>query len=341
MELKILYVYGYGINGIRLGKAIERHVRDEFGTVKMAYRNYSDEICGVQQIKKITAQIVSDCREFCPHIVIGLSFDGFLATNVSGFVKILINPCLLPSEHVNLISPNISDDDLQELKVLERAQLELVAKERNTWGLFSHNDELFGGNGYKELCENVCGQERVYTMDSPHRIDDNAIQKNLIPIIKNIVTDCMPTIISGQVTNCSMLMNYFSRHPELKDGFISNVCKGMKMDKLRVMTLLIDMYMEYCHVSMGYRTAAYDMGWAVFREYVSENETEFTGEEHFCEVMEKINPNYILEEDDCDIGWISIKKSAGFAMQMYVNEHNEEICAVLCYGIILLALSDL
>jgi hypothetical protein len=84
---------------------------------------------------------------------------------------------------------------LEELKTMERAQLDATAKDLNTWGLFSNHDELFGGSGYKDLYENVYGSEQLYTMDSPHRIGDDAIRKHLIPLIKSIVTDNIPSII--------------------------------------------------------------------------------------------------------------------------------------------------
>ncbi|MDR2775679.1 MAG: alpha/beta hydrolase, partial [Tannerella sp.] len=121
--LRILYVHGYGSKINRTGRAIEKLAKQEFGDIRMLYNHYYDEIASVQQIKEIVARIDSDCRKFNPHIVIGSSFGGFLVLHIPGYMRILINPCLLPSEHVGTISPDMPETDLENLKTLEHSCL--------------------------------------------------------------------------------------------------------------------------------------------------------------------------------------------------------------------------
>jgi hypothetical protein len=99
----------------------------------------------------------------------------------------VINPCLLPSERLHIISPNMSETDWKNLKEMECACLDNAENEFQTWGLFSRQDELFGGSGYKDHYESAYGPTHLYEMNSPHRISDVAIQEKLIPIIKNII----------------------------------------------------------------------------------------------------------------------------------------------------------
>jgi predicted esterase YcpF (UPF0227 family) len=185
MELKILYyVHGYGSKINQTGRAIEKHAEKQFGSVRVLYNHYYDEICSVRQIREAVSRTDADCRTFNPHIVIGSSFGGFLAANISGYVRILINPCLLPSERVNILSPDMPATDLENLKEMEHSCLQPDNADFDTWGLFSNHDELFGGSGYKDFFQQTYGTAHVRTMDSPHRISETAIRENLMPVIQ-------------------------------------------------------------------------------------------------------------------------------------------------------------
>ncbi|MDR2121368.1 MAG: hypothetical protein LBP64_10935 [Tannerella sp.] len=184
MELKILYVHGYGSRGSSTGKAIEKQVEQEFDAARMLYNHYYDEIISGRQIKEVIGRIEADCREFAPHIVIGSSFGGFLATLIPGCVRILVNPCLRPSDHIRSISPDMSEADSEKLQAMEHAFSTRACDGLATWGLFSLCDELFGGSGYSELYKSVYGTERLRMMDSPHRISKAAIRDSLMPVIR-------------------------------------------------------------------------------------------------------------------------------------------------------------
>jgi hypothetical protein len=77
------------------------------------------------------------------------------------------------------------------------------------------------------------------------------------------------------------LLLYYLRHYRKQRVFIRHLKVGQTMDKRRIMSLLIDLYIEYCGLSMGYRTVAYDLGWTVFNQYVEYEKTEFSRDESF------------------------------------------------------------
>jgi hypothetical protein len=107
------------------------------------------------------------------------------------------------------------------------------------------------------------------------------------------------------------------------------------MDKRRIMSLLTDLYMDSCALSLGCRTVAYNMGEAVFREYVKEGKSDFTGNEPFCDIMKAVNPNCTDEYDAYDICVIEDGNVVEYAMEIYENEKDSEMRSVLCYGLFL------
>jgi hypothetical protein len=89
--------------------------------------------------------------------------------------------------------------------------------------------------------------------------------------------------------------------------------------------------MDYCGVSLGYRTVVYDCGWEVFKQYALNETTEFSGKEAFCDVMRQINPEYTEEYDDDDIEIIEMENYSDYCVEI-LEEHNGERCAALCYA---------
>ena len=110
--------------------------------------------------------------------------------------------------------------------------------------------------------------------------------------------------------------------------------KAKEMDKRRMLSLLVDMYMDYCGVSLGYRTVVYDLGWEVFLQYIRCGQTEFTGDEAFCEVMPRFNPEYTEEYDEYDVWFLDDDKYPPLCMEI-LDEYagDDEKCAALCYGL--------
>lgn len=109
---------------------------------------------------------------------------------------------------------------------------------------------------------------------------------------------------------------------------------GKEMDKRHMLSWFVDMYIDYCGVSRGYRTVVYDLGWAVFIQYTENEHTEFTGKEAFCDVMKKLNPGYTEEYDKYDICLLDKEDYLPLCMEI-LDEYagHDEKCAALCYGL--------
>ena len=109
---------------------------------------------------------------------------------------------------------------------------------------------------------------------------------------------------------------------------------GKQMDTRRMLTLLVDMFMSYCGVSLGYRTVVYDLGWAVFVQYAASEDAEFTGDEPFCTALSRLHPGYTEEYDEYDVGMLEDKEYPIFCMDI-LDEYagDDEKCAAICYGL--------
>jgi hypothetical protein len=120
----------------------------------------------------------------------------------------------------------------------------------------------------------------------------------------------------------------------LPDVFSQYVELGKQMNKRHILSLLIDMYMDYCGISLAYRTMVYDCGWAVFREYAGNEATEFSGDEIFHDVMGHINPAYTEEYDKYDVWYIEDEKYPAYCADILEKYRDDsEKCAALCYGL--------
>jgi predicted esterase YcpF (UPF0227 family) len=141
---------------------------------------FSNDLSTVAQIEQNVAEAKKYMHEFRPDVVIGSSFGGFISTFLNGYPRILINPCLRPSERLHNLSPKMSKEDIEQLKVLETSQ-EIDGEMRfEMYGLFGLNDELFS---YLDLFKKQYGESKTYTMSCGHRIDVENIKNHLIPII--------------------------------------------------------------------------------------------------------------------------------------------------------------
>jgi tetratricopeptide (TPR) repeat protein len=178
------------------------------------------------------------------------------------------------------------------------------------------------------------GLEMAYYGKNKHEIVEN-LNKVTAP-----EQDDTTASIKDQIIDCCYLANYFNRHHEKLNAFIQHVSEGIQMDKLRIMYLLIEYYMEFCGISLSYRTIVYNMGEIVFGEYVKEENSKFTGEEFFYEIRAIINPNYTSEYDKYDITYICKTKIVEYAMDLYEEINDSEMRAVLCYGLFRVMYSD-
>lgn len=178
MSLKILYIHGFGSTGNSQTVQGLRKILGNDATILAP--QFSNDLSTVAQIEQYIAEAEKYRREFRPNIVIGSSFGGFIATFLNGTSRILINPCLLPSERLSTLSPTMSDEDVKRLKALETSQDIDWEIQLEMYGLFGLHDELFS---YLSLFKKLYDETNTYTMPCGHRIDAENIENHLVPLI--------------------------------------------------------------------------------------------------------------------------------------------------------------
>ncbi|MEI6754145.1 MAG: YqiA/YcfP family alpha/beta fold hydrolase [Paludibacter sp.] len=181
MSLKILYIHGFGSTGnSQTVQGLQKALGND---ATILAPQFSNDLSTVAQIKHNIAEAKKHKNEFRPNVVIGSSFGGFIATFLNGSPRILINPCLLPSERLHNLSPNMSKEDIELLKALENSHDIDWEMRFEMYGLFGLHDELFS---YLNLFKKLYGESKTYTMPCGHRIDAENIENHLIPIIREV-----------------------------------------------------------------------------------------------------------------------------------------------------------
>ena len=195
MSLKILYIHGFGSTGNSQTVQGLQKILGNDATILAP--QFSNDLSTVAQIEQNIAESKKYMHEFRPDVVIGSSFGGFIATFLNGYPRILINPCLLPSERLSSLSPTMSDEDIRRLKALETSHdidHEICFE---MYGLFGLHDKLFS---YLPLYKKLYGESQAYTMPCGHRIDTENIENHLIPIIwevKKSIESLTPEMFDG------------------------------------------------------------------------------------------------------------------------------------------------
>lgn len=118
-------------------------------------------------------------------MIVASSMGAFIAMGCTDIPKVLINPCMLPSEQIKLrIAPSITITELTKYRDYETSLVVSDNERLQTYGLFSTDDEFFS---YKRYFKSKYNPDKVYTMNDQHRISVTSIENELIPLIKKIV----------------------------------------------------------------------------------------------------------------------------------------------------------
>lgn len=184
MPIKIFYIHGFGSTG---NSQTVQGLRKILGDKAIIHApQFSNDLSTFEKIKQNIEEARKHISEFRPEIIIGSSFGGFITTFIDGYYKIIINPCLLPSERLSTLSPNMGKEDIEKLKKLESDRDIDMEDNYFTFGLFGLNDELFS---YRAYFEKEFSKYRSYTMPCGHRIDIENIENHLIPLIWEVKKD--------------------------------------------------------------------------------------------------------------------------------------------------------
>lgn len=182
IPLHILYIHGYGSgeNSIT-GSEIQRKLGDK---AKVFLPGFSNELSLFENMEKniLKAQDIVDNENI--DLVIGSSMGGFTAMQITGVPKILINPCMVPSDifRLGILDEEISDEEIAKYEAVEGRAVSDKEKEL-TYSLFATNDELFS---YKERFETLYEPAKSHSMPGKHVISPRNIREYLLPLIESI-----------------------------------------------------------------------------------------------------------------------------------------------------------
>lgn len=181
MQLRILYIHGYGSgeNGITANE-----IQRKLGLRAIVFSpGFSNELSNFDNMLLNIQKANEAVKSKNIDLVIASSMGGFTAMQVSGARKILINPCMVPSDIFQLnILPDTSEQEIERYMEMEKRSVSSEEKEL-TYSLFATNDELFS---YKERFETLYDPAKSFSMEGKHVISPKNIREDLIPLIESI-----------------------------------------------------------------------------------------------------------------------------------------------------------
>lgn len=183
--INVLYIHGYGSDAnSSTGQEIRKNLPETFKVFTHSFSNdyhvFKSMSDNIDKARKLTKAHQID-------MIVASSMGAFIAMGCSNIPKILINPCMLPSEQLKLrIAPTITEIELDKYREYESLLTAGESERMHTYGLFATNDELFS---YKAHFKSRYSADNVYIMNDQHRISANSIQNEVVPLIKRIVSD--------------------------------------------------------------------------------------------------------------------------------------------------------
>lgn len=179
---KILYIHGYGSgeNG-STATELQRALDEKAEVIAPGFSNDLGKFENMLQNIKQATELV---KTHYINLIVSSSMGAFTALNVPNCAKILINPCMLPSEQLpKRIIPDISENELAKYRELENRKITDNEK-MQTFALFATNDELFS---YKALFENLYFSKNSFTMEDNHKISVENIRQMLAPMVERVL----------------------------------------------------------------------------------------------------------------------------------------------------------
>ena len=141
--------------------------------------------------------------------------------------------------------------------------------------------------------------------------------------------------IEKEVKNSILFSSIFENDKNLQEQVISFIQEGFKMDKMKVLQLLIQEYMNLCGVSLGYRTVVFRFAEEIFeqsKEKFPDHIREQVKDEPFALVMYLLHADYTEEYDKYDITHFEDTDFIIYAIRLLEEGVDQESSAALCYG---------
>ncbi len=180
---QILYIHGYGApENSTTGSEIQRKLGDKAKVFMPGFSNevekFGNTLANIQKAQDFVTDNKID-------LVIASSMGGFTALQLTGVRKILINPCMVPSDIFRMgILPDISEAEIEKYVEIENRSVSQEEK-KLTYSLFATNDELFS---YKSRFENLYNPAKSFSMIGKHVISPKNIREDLLPLIEKLTS---------------------------------------------------------------------------------------------------------------------------------------------------------
>lgn len=191
--MKIIYFHGFGSSGASGTVETLRRVLPEHTII--APDIPVDPIDALPFLKEL-------CEEEQPDLVIGTSMGGMYAQQMRGFKRICINPAFHMSSMSKALKTGthkffngrkdhqkeftITKDTIQHFNQMERQQFKSITEfdKENCYGLFGINDTQV--NTYDTFKKHY---KKAFRFEGEHRLNDKVINKVLLPLIKEILSE--------------------------------------------------------------------------------------------------------------------------------------------------------
>lgn len=243
--INILYIHGLNSSGnSRTGKLLEEYLGQGYKVFHPTFPQDSDAAL---------AQAKNEIHKNNIDIVVASSLGGFIALKLRNVMKIVINPCMVPS--VELPKLGVDDVTVGRYAQLEKSLFSGIdAEEREiTFGVFASYDELFS---YKSVFTKY--YNNIYTMNDGHRISPMNIKNIIVPLVYNIVKVVRPElakklggVVAMHESFQSQDVEYIVCNKHLNEAFVNALNKEDMMKYADdVWKILQDSY-KYCGGLLG------------------------------------------------------------------------------------------
>ncbi len=191
-KIKIMYIHGFASSG-------------SSGTVMSLRRHFPDwrvvapdlPINPLDALKLLHETI----EEEKPDIIIGTSMGGMYAQQMWGIPRIVVNPSFEMSRTLlfnhmgkhkytakrkdGATEFRVDKNIVEQFKQMEKNQFDGINEEEKklVYGLFGNKDNVVH---FRPLMAQLYGEERCFWFNGEHRLNDNVVKKDLVPLITKL-----------------------------------------------------------------------------------------------------------------------------------------------------------
>jgi predicted esterase YcpF (UPF0227 family) len=179
---EIIYIHGYNSSG-ETGRTLENMLK---GKIKV--HHFQIPVNADEAFKKINNYLDEH-----PNIslVLGTSLGGFLTSRINGYLKLMINPCMLPSVELPKLG---CDTELSNTYIKYENDISFLDTEErlSTFLMFGTDDELID---YSGMCKMIYNKKHISEIPGGHhRVSNEELKKYVIPQIEYMLNVYSPKL---------------------------------------------------------------------------------------------------------------------------------------------------